>query len=355
MAAIKPRGYLSDDCYHFEEEQADAIIRTTSYHREDFNQSVIWFSDQEHQGVRASISTSFQRPPSISDGALDRLPQELLNNIFLSLDIRSLTKCRQVNLRLRQAVDSLSEYQAICTHALNVVCALLRTRLARNVSLFDFYQALCTKNCDLCPRFGGFIFLPTWRRCCFMCLRSGDLELQMQTVVAIRHQLSLLSVAAIRQLSSFKTLPGLYSLDEGSVPKARVVIAPVEQAMKAAEEQQEGVQEAALARFRQDRKLTLMSSCALPYYDRQSRTTECGVSCAGAQRAIEKAPVGSLAMGGKWANMARDIIYGKDSFLEHFKSCKEAQLLWESSNEGSLEPPDLPQGAKDGGYFNRRE
>lgn len=182
----------------------------------------------------------------------------------------------------------------------------------------------------------------------------------MQTVVAIRHQLSLLSVAAICQLSSFKTLPGLYSLEEGSVPKTRVVIAPVEQAMKAAEEQQQGVQvaalrEAALARFRQDRKLTLMSSCALPYYDRQGRTAECGISCAGAQRAIEKAPVGSLAMGGKWANMVQDIIYGKDGFLEHFKSCKEAQLLWESSNEGSIEPPNLPQGAKDGGYFNRRE
>lgn len=119
MAPIMLQGYLSATEYHFQEEQADAIIRTASYHRKDYNLAVIWFPDREHQGVRTSMSTSFQGPASASLGTLDLLPQELLNNIFLTLDIRSLTKCRQLNVRSRQAIDTLVEYQAISTHALN--------------------------------------------------------------------------------------------------------------------------------------------------------------------------------------------------------------------------------------------
>ncbi|KFY10383.1 hypothetical protein V491_07677 [Pseudogymnoascus sp. VKM F-3775] len=46
MAPIMLQGYLSATEYHFQEEQADAIIRTASYHRKDYNLAVIWFPDQ---------------------------------------------------------------------------------------------------------------------------------------------------------------------------------------------------------------------------------------------------------------------------------------------------------------------
>ncbi|KFY91527.1 hypothetical protein V500_04625 [Pseudogymnoascus sp. VKM F-4518 (FW-2643)] len=355
MASRTPEGYLYyEDDYQFPKEQADAIIRTTSYHRKDFDIAVIWFSDREHEGVRTSIFTSSQRTPSASPGALGRLPQELLNIIFLNLDIRSLTNCRQVNLRLRQAIDSLPEYQVISTHALNALCALLRTHLAHNVSLFDFYQALCTRDCAGCLRFAGFIFLPTWRRCCFICLKLGDTELQMQTVDGIQKQFPLLSMAAISKLASFKTLPGTYSTDE-YVQKDRITIFPVEQAMRASQEQQQALQQTETESpwFPQDRKLAFMASCALPYYDSQNKTAEYGISCAGDQLFIDKGTVRGMAL--KFAYMARDIVYTKDRFLEHIKDCEEAQLLWESSKEGSIEPPELPQIAKDGGCFKRRE
>ena len=345
-----PQEYLFDDDYQFTEEQADAIIRTTSYHRKDFDLAVIWFSEREHQGIRTSISTSFQRP-STGHGPLDRLPQELLNNIFLSLDMHSLTKCRQVNLRLRQAIDSLPEYQAISAHALNALCALLRTRLARNVSLFDFYQALCTKNCSLCGRFAGLIFLPTWRRCCFICLTLGSTEFQMHTVPAIQEQFPL-SMDAINKLTSFETLPGTYSIRE-FVQKDRITIVPVAQAMRASGGDKETLLRPGPPWFPQNPKLAFMASCALPYYDRQNRTTEYGISCAGSQLAIDKGNARGMAL--KFAYMARDLAYTKDGFLEHFKECREAQLLWESSKEGSIEPPELPQIAKDGGYLKPRE
>ncbi|OBT77686.1 hypothetical protein VF21_03705 [Pseudogymnoascus sp. 05NY08] len=350
MASEIPQEYLFDDDHQFPPEQAEAIIRTTSYHRKDFDLAVIWFPDREHQGIRTSISSSFQRP-STSTEPLGRLPQELLNNIFLSLDMHSVTKCRQVNLRLRQAVDSLPEYQVVSTHGLTALCALLRTRLARNVSLFDFYQALCRKNCSLCSRFAGFIFLPTWRRCCFICLQMGSTEFQMHTVPAIQEQFPL-SMDEISKLTSFETLPGTYSMKE-HVQKDRITIISVAEAMRAS-----GGEEGKLVRpgppwFPQNPKLAFMATCVLPYYDRQTRTAEYGISCAGSQLYIDKGKASGMAL--KFAYMARDFVYTREGFLEHVKECWDALLLWESSKGGSIEPPELPEIAKNGGYLKPRE
>ncbi len=76
-----------------------------------------------------------------------------------------------------------------------------------------------------------------------------------------------------------------------------------------------------------------MGSCALPYYDRRTGRVEHGMSCAGCQLALEKDIIGSR--GEKWALEARDKVYAQDGFLEHFRWCEQAQLLWKSSGEGN--------------------
>lgn len=336
-----------DENYQFTKDEGDAIIRTTSYHRKDLELSAIWFPDHEHQGVRASISTSFQRPSSANPGAFGLLPQELLDKIFLNLDIHSVTKCRQASVQLRQAVDCLPEYQLLTTHALNALCALLRTRLARNVTLSDFYEALCTSTCGHCSGFAMFIFLPTWRRCCLICLRLRAEKVQMQTIASIREQL-FLNMADISKLTSFKTLPGTYSMGE-YVQKDRITIAHVEQALRVFQEQKQTEP----PRFRHDGKLAFMASCALPYYDKESKTIEYGISCAGVQVAIDRGF--DSAMATKFTYMARDIVYSKAGFLQHFKDCCDAQVLWESSKGGSIEPPELSQMVKNDDKFKPRE
>ncbi|OBT65401.1 hypothetical protein VE03_06036 [Pseudogymnoascus sp. 23342-1-I1] len=335
--------------YQFPEEHADAIIRTTSYHRKDFDLAVISFPDSEHQDIRTSISTSFPRPSSTSLEPIGQLPQELLNNIFLSLDIQSLINCRQVNLRLREAIDFLPEYQAVSTHGLDALCALLRTRLAHNVSLVDFYEALCTKKCSFCYRFAGYMSLPTWRRCCFICLKLRDTEFQMLTLDGLQKQFGL-SEAEVSKFTSFVTLPGVYTTTH-AVERERLTIAPVEQAMRAYQENQKALQETARSWFPKYPKFAFMATCVLPYYDKQNRTADYGICCAGEQRAIDNSNQRGMAL--KFAYMARDIVYPRDEFLEHFKECREGQQLWESSKEGTIEPPELPQIAKDGGVFDR--
>lgn len=228
MATLLPPGYRSTTNYRFDEKQTNAIIRTVAYHRNDFCLSVIWFSPRDHVDVRPSLATPFQRTSTGGLGSLERLPLELLYDMLLRLDIYSLLKFRQTNLRSRQTVNSLKQYQLIVSHGLNLLCALLRTRLAIGISLLDLYRALCTKACTLCGEFAGFISLLTWTRCCFKCLQEAP-ETQVHTLNAVRKQFQLTNVE-LNQLKSFRILRGTYSMDE-SIYKTRIAIVSVHQAV----------------------------------------------------------------------------------------------------------------------------
>ncbi|PYI11279.1 hypothetical protein BO78DRAFT_130800 [Aspergillus sclerotiicarbonarius CBS 121057] len=350
MDTLIPRGYRSTTEYRFNEEQTDAIVRTTAYHRRDYCLSVIWYSAREHIDIRSSIATPFQRTAIVGLGNLDRLPLELLFDILYRLDMHSLFKFRQINLRSRQMVDSLKQYQRVVAHGLNLFCALLRTRLSIDVSLLDFYNALCTKTCSLCGEFGGFIFLPTWKRCCIKCLQEAP-ETQVRTLASVRKQLHMTKVE-IKQLRSFKSLPGIYSMNE-SAQKSRITIVSLHQATLACKREPNVLAQAQPASLDRNQKYNFMGACALPHYDQNTGRVECGISCAGCQLAIEKDIIGTR--GTKWGYEARDKVYARDGFLDHFRWCEQAQLLWRSSGEGKNRPPGLPVSARTGGYFRRRE
>ncbi|OJJ47624.1 hypothetical protein ASPZODRAFT_15076 [Penicilliopsis zonata CBS 506.65] len=342
-----PPGYRSATEYCFEEDQADAIARTSAYHRRDFCLAVIWFSPREHVNIRPSIATPFQRSATVGLGSLDRLPLELLLDTLYRLDMYSMFRFRQINRRSRHMVDSLSQYQRAVVHGLNLFCALLRTRLAIDISLLDFYNALCTKACALCGEFGGFISLLVWKRCCFKCLKNSP-ETQVRTLASLRKQFQMTRYE-INQLRTFRSLPGVYSMNE-SAYKARVALVSLHQASLVCrhapvQEQPEN--------FDRNQKFNFMGSCALPYYDKQTGKVERGISCAGCQLAVEKDIVS--VKGTRLEYEARDKVYAQDGFLEHFRWCEQAQLLWKSSGEGDHRPPELPVSARTGGYFRRRE
>jgi hypothetical protein len=148
---------------------------------------VIWYSPSEHVDIRSSIATPFQRNFKAGLGSLDRLSPELLFDTLYRLDMHSLFKFRQTSLRSREMVDSLNQYQRVASHGQNLFCALLRTRLALDISLLDFHNALCIKACTFCGEFGGFIFLLTWKRCCIKCLVESP-ETQMRTLASVKKQ-----------------------------------------------------------------------------------------------------------------------------------------------------------------------
>ena len=237
----------------------------------------------------------------------------------------------------------------VVSHGLNLFCTLLRTRLAIDISLLNFYNALCTKACTLCGEFSGFISLLTWTRCSFNCLNRAP-ETQVQTLNAVRKQFHLTKVE-LDQIRTFKTLPGIYSMNE-SAHKSRIAIVSVHQVILICRGQSHALLEAQPASSERNQKFNFMGSCALPYYDKRTDKVEHGMSCAGCQLALEKDIIGTRDE--KWAFEARDKVYARDGFLKHFRWCEQAQLLWRSSGEGNNRPIELPEAARRRGFFNNR-
>lgn len=247
-------------------------------------------------------------------------------------------------------VDSLNRYQRVFSHGLDLFCALLRTRIAIGVTLLDFYHALCTKKFTIRGKFGGFILILVWKRCCFKCLQESP-ETQVRTLASVRKQLHM-TKAELGQPRSFNSLPGIYSMAE-SLQKSRVTIVSVHQATLACRQQSHALPQVQLGISDRNEKSSFMGSCALPYYDKQTGIVEHGISCAGCQLAIEKDIIGTRCT--KWGYEARDKVYAQDGFLDLFRWCEQAQFLWRSSDEGKKQPPELPASTRTGGYFRIRE
>lgn len=51
-----------------------------------------------------------------------------------------------------QIVNSLKQYHRVVSHGLSLFCALLRTRIATDITLLDFNKAFFTKERTLCRR-----------------------------------------------------------------------------------------------------------------------------------------------------------------------------------------------------------
>lgn len=138
-----------------------------------------------------------------------------------------------------------------------------------------------------------------------------------------------------------------------SVQNSRIAIVSLHQATLACRWQSHALPQVQHGSSGRNQKFNFMGSCALPYYDKQTGRVEHGISCAGCQLAIEKDIIGTR--GTKWGYEARDKVYAQDGFLDHFRWCEQAQLLWRSSGEGKNQPPELPVSARTGGYFEEEK
>ncbi|KAL7799809.1 hypothetical protein V8C37DRAFT_365537 [Trichoderma ceciliae] len=325
----------------FQREQDDAIIRTTGYHRRDYGLSAVYVSPSDHTTVQSSILTACIVSKT-NLGAFDQLPVELLFQTLRHMDMQSLFNLRQVNLRARQAIDTLKEYKAVVSLGLTAYCALLRMKLASHVTLLDFYRVLCSKNCAFCGKFGGFVFLPAWIRCCFECIQE-DPETRMVTVAEVR-RLFRLSRAELSQQRSFQTLPGIYTTGlyamEKSYQRNRVKLVPYFPAMKEFGDRLEtGVARPQHQPF-WDPIHNFMASCELPYYDPRTQVVEHGISCAGCERTATAQAVGQAAPTATDDRLdfrPWDKVFSRENFLKHFKICAQARMLWEASPEAALE------------------
>ncbi|KAK3333802.1 hypothetical protein B0T19DRAFT_419186 [Cercophora scortea] len=166
--------------------------------------------------------TSRRHEPVAGAGALEVLPIEILHEVLLQLDLRSLTYLRLVNRRTMGFVDALPQYSDIIRHASNALRGILAIGTGSWISCKALHTSLCTARCELCGDFGGYLYLLTCKRVCFLCLSLNDVLLPLPPSHACRkfglkrHHLA--------DLPQMKTVPGTYSPNRKKILKSDTLV-----------------------------------------------------------------------------------------------------------------------------------
>ncbi|KAI0870169.1 F-box domain-containing protein [Hypoxylon argillaceum] len=151
-------------------------------------------------------------PSSI--GIVDRLPIEVLQEVFGLLDFQSLTRFARVSLQGKNVVKYFPAYRDLMNYAPDALAALGQTKLIHLHSASDLLAALRTERCALCPEYGVYLFLPTCERCCWQCLQFNFMRRVVSPTVA--GEVFALSPEMVQQIPAMFSIPGTYGLS--SVP-----------------------------------------------------------------------------------------------------------------------------------------
>jgi hypothetical protein len=176
------------------------------------------------------IDSPDRKPPEFDLGALGLLPTELLQGLLPQLDLCSLTQFRRVNRRATEVVESLLQYRAIATHASNVLQGALKTGAGKWISCETVYEKLCAAECEQCGDFGGYLYILTCKRVCFLCLSEDDTYLPLLRRHAIRR--FGINYQVLETLPCLTSLPGEYSLGKNR-HQPRFILADRESACRA--------------------------------------------------------------------------------------------------------------------------
>ncbi|KAF4976998.1 hypothetical protein FZEAL_6418 [Fusarium zealandicum] len=157
------------------------------------------------------LAKNWQFVPSQSTASfrfLDNLPVELRHIIISQLDLVSLYNLGRANKRSAELLYSHLEYNAIITHAWDAFRGALSIRVG-HITCRELYKTLCTRNCQGCGDFGGYIYLLNLKRVCFLCFTEGRFYFPVTKRLACRKYA--LEVEDVDKLPHMKSWLGDYS------------------------------------------------------------------------------------------------------------------------------------------------
>jgi hypothetical protein len=145
-------------------------------------------------------------------GTLSTLPVELLHEALAQLDVRTLVDFRYVNRRAAEVVNALPDYKLIAKHAPNTLRGILIVGAGRSTTCKDISDALCMEECNVCGELGGYLYLPTCKRVCWICWVAADVFQPLARPHAQR-QFGL-NEETLNGLTHIKIMPGSYSVHQ---------------------------------------------------------------------------------------------------------------------------------------------
>jgi hypothetical protein len=320
--------------YLFETKDESHIIRVASYHREDYDTAVIHFPSHEQNVMK---NTNLAESANFSTlGDLQLLPVELLHMVFEHFNAGSIFRFRHVNRRAAALIAEFPPFKLVVSHALGPLRALLQTGISSRVSLAQIVAALRTRDCEICGSFGGFVWLFQVKRCCFRCIRDSD-SLRLVRPHAARSYLKL-SAAQLREYQKNGTVlrarPGDYTV-LGNKRKGGFNLMSIQEIDAFFVTDSTTISARCSSGFKLGAEdiYQYFACIALPFVDRA--VFDNGVSCAGCQAALSVRVGGLITLGGLFR--ARNDIYSQEGFLDHFRWCHRAQMLWLKSKGGIVD------------------
>ncbi|KAK2764395.1 hypothetical protein FQN54_009089 [Arachnomyces sp. PD_36] len=147
----------------------------------------------------------------VSSGLLGKLPVELLYKIFLDLDIFSLEMVRELNAYFKRVLDGFREFRLLKQHASETFRIMYGVDIHHVWTLSEIFTEFTHPWCRTCGRFGPFVFLLTFTRCCYNCLLDHeDYELAPAYDLAIYYMLTKEECRKLPVLRSLRNDYGTY-------------------------------------------------------------------------------------------------------------------------------------------------
>ncbi|WZH49609.1 F-box domain-containing protein [Fusarium acuminatum] len=324
VVAFFPKSYQSDTRYDFEEHQADAIIRAAT-HQEHFyqHQMTVRFKADEQKAITLTIATPFASSSAADNGTLDDLPLSIVQDIILLCDIQSVFRLRQTSRRTREKVDSIWQYQKATEYGLDLFRASLMANVACNILLVDFYELLVTIPCSFCGYTARYVHMLTWKRVCRGCLKDAP-EVNYVDKSKLKSKIKITD-DEMAQLKVFKTPPFL-ALNRYLYLDYELV--STSEAMKVVGKPRDRYIEET---FGEENTQDDLTTCVVPHLDKQGMRLNNWLSCEGCKQI--KHPTYQRNKETLMQSAIEWRVYDRDGFLEHFRWCKQAQIVWEQKKK----------------------
>lgn len=142
-------------------------------------------------------------------GLLDDLPLELVREVLLQSDLRSLTDFRRVSQRGMQVVDSILEYRKIIKHSPDSIRGILSVGLGSHITTLTLLNTLHESRCECCGDFAGYIYFLTCKRVCYICIEENP-EYHPLLIPEAKRKFGL-SAKHVASLPTIRSIPGTYS------------------------------------------------------------------------------------------------------------------------------------------------
>ncbi|PNS18854.1 hypothetical protein CAC42_5393 [Sphaceloma murrayae] len=116
------------------------------------------------------LRSSDRRQPKHDIGLFKMLPDDLFLPLLSDLDLRSYMQLSGTNRAFRRALLKLPQCDLLAQCQPLVLRAIRNVWADRWISLRDLHRRVFTSTCEICGDFGGYLYLLTCTRVCYICI-----------------------------------------------------------------------------------------------------------------------------------------------------------------------------------------